>query len=104
MGDITVLIRRARDGDSHALGSLFELLYPELRRIARVRLRHGLRDTGRLSATDRVHFFAYVATAMRSIVVDEALNQIGALDGAARLAESTLAARRRPALTAAWRS
>lgn len=88
MGDITGLIHRARDRDSHALASLFELLYPELRRIARVRLRHGfhdldlgttalvnetyvkLCDTGRLSATDRSHFFAYVATAMRSIVVD----------------------------------
>jgi RNA polymerase sigma factor (TIGR02999 family) len=90
MGDITLLIARAREGDGSALGVLFELLYPELRRIAHTRLRHGfpdpdlgttalvhecylkLFDAQRLSATDRSHFFAYVATAMRSIIVDVA--------------------------------
>ena len=88
MGDITTLIQRAREGDRAALDDLFAALYPELRRIAHVRLRHGFPDpdlgttalvnecymklcrASRLDATDRRHFFAYTATAMRSIVVD----------------------------------
>ena len=88
MGEITVLIHRARDGDSGALDHLFQLLYPELRRIAHARLRRGfpdpelgttalvnecylkLRDAQRLDAGDRAHFFAYTASAMRSIIVD----------------------------------
>ena len=88
MGDITVLIQRARDGDGQALDQLFETLYPEMRRIAHLRLRRGfpdpdlgttalvnecylkLRDAQRLDATDRAHFLSYTAAAMRSIIVD----------------------------------
>jgi RNA polymerase sigma factor (TIGR02999 family) len=88
MGDITLLIARARDGDRGALDDLFQALYPDLRRIAHQRLRRGFPDEDlgttalvhecylklhgaeRLDATDRAHFFAYAATAMRSIIVD----------------------------------
>ena len=88
MGDITLLIQRVRDGDSGALDGLCQALYPELRRIAHLRLRRSfpgpdlgttmlvnecylkLRGAERLDATDRAHFFAYTATAMRSIIVD----------------------------------
>ncbi len=88
MGDITELIARAREGDHAALDSLFKAVYPELRRIAHVRLRRGfpdpelgttalvnecylkLRDAQRVDASDRAHFFSYTASAMRSIVVD----------------------------------
>ena len=88
MGDITLLIQRARAGDSGALDDLFQQLYPELRRIAHLRLRRGLpdpdlgttalvnecylklRDAQRLDANDQAHFLAYTATAMRSIIVD----------------------------------
>ena len=88
MGDITVLLRSAKSGDAAALSSLFEALYPELRRIARIRLarddRGTLLDTTalvhecylkfanaeRLQPDDRGHFIAYAASAMRSIVVD----------------------------------
>ena len=67
---------------------LFELLYHELRRLARARLaaggRHVLLDTtalvhesflrlqgaGKVGLTDRNHFMAYAATAMRSVIVD----------------------------------
>ncbi len=88
MGDITRLLREARQGDADALAGLFEALYPELRRIARLRLalddRGTLLDTTslvhecylkfagaeRLQPADRSHFLAYSATAMRSIVVD----------------------------------
>ena len=99
MGDITQLIERARGGDRGALDSLFEAVYPDLRRIAHARLRRGfpdpdlgttalvnecylkLRDAERLGAGDRAHFFAYTATAMRSIIVDIARNR--AASGAA---------------------
>lgn len=88
MGDITVLIQRAREGDRGALDGLFQALYPDLRRIAHSRLRRGfpdpdlgttalvhecylkLRDGHRLDAESRAHFFAYAASAMRSIIVD----------------------------------
>jgi RNA polymerase sigma factor (TIGR02999 family) len=88
MGDITQLIARAREGDRNALDSLFAAVYPDLRRIAHMRLRRGfpdpdlgttalvnecylkLCDASRLEASDRAHFFAYSASAMRSIVVD----------------------------------
>lgn len=90
MGDVTRLIARAREGDHEALGGLFELLYPDLRRIAHARLsghvRDALMDTtslvhecylkfanaSRLAPEDRTHFLAYAASAMRSIIVDAA--------------------------------
>lgn len=90
MGDITQLIVRARGGDRGAFDEIFQQLYPELRRIARARLARSVRDTlmdttalvhecymkfvsaQRLSVQDRVHFLAYAATAMRSIIVDAA--------------------------------
>lgn len=88
MGDITVLIQRAQGGDRGALDALFDALYPELRRIAHARLTRNVRDTlldttalvhecyvkfsqaQRLGPSDRAHFLAYAATAMRSIIVD----------------------------------
>ncbi|CAN5402576.1 sigma-70 family RNA polymerase sigma factor [soil metagenome] len=88
VGDITQWIVRAREGDRQAYDSLFEALYPELRRIARSRLSRNAVDTlmqttalvnecylkfasaKRLELSDRAHFLAYSATAMRSIVVD----------------------------------
>ena len=90
MGEVTQLIQRARAGDRTALDALFELLYPELRRIARSRLSRGARDTlmdttvllhecylkfanaQRLGVADREHFMAYAATVMRSVIVDAA--------------------------------
>lgn len=88
MSDITGLIIRARDGDRAAVDGLFQAMYPELRRIAHARLRRGfpdpdvgttalvnecylkLRASNRLDADSRTHFFAYTASAMRSIIVD----------------------------------
>ena len=90
MSEVTVRLREARQGDSEAISKLFELVYPELRRIARHRLH---RDDGGthlnttalvnecylkfssaqpLAPQDRAHFLAYAAVAMRSIVVDAA--------------------------------
>ncbi len=88
MGDITALLHSARAGDSQALDQLFQRLYPELRRIAHLRLRRGfadpdlgttalvnecyvkLRNGQHLEVADQAHFFAYMASAMRSIIVD----------------------------------
>ena len=88
MGDITELIHQAHDGDPTALDRLFVAIYPDLRRIARARLRGRLAEADlgttalvhecylkmhaarRLDAPDRARFFAYVAMAMRSIIVD----------------------------------
>ena len=82
------LIARARHGDKDAAGELFSTLYPELRRIARARLRQHksmtLLDTTALlhesylklvgahslPVEDRRHFFTYAATVMRSVIVD----------------------------------
>ncbi len=90
MGEVTQLIASARAGDRDALHRLFDMLYPELRRIAHRRLlrhaRDGIVDTTALvnecylkfvqrdglAPADRAHFLAYSATVMRSIVVDAA--------------------------------
>ncbi len=90
MGEVTLLIERAREGDRAAFDRIFELLYPELRQIAHRRLSRGARDglfettalvnecylkfakRESLTLNDRSHFLAYSATVMRSIIVDAA--------------------------------
>lgn len=89
MSEITELLRRVNSGDAAARNALFSALYQDLRKLARSRLRRTetitLLDTtslvhesylrylnGReLEFGDRGKFFAYAATVMRSIVVDE---------------------------------
>jgi len=88
--DATALVARAREGDERALGQLFELLYPELRRIAHARLRASGHSTllettalvhesyarfaglAQLDVTDRAHFLAYASRVMRSVIIDMA--------------------------------
>jgi RNA polymerase sigma factor (TIGR02999 family) len=88
MGDVTVLLEAARQGQPLALGQIFDLLYPELKRMAHARLRWRddrlLMETGmlvheaylrllevqRLGAADRSQFLAYASRVMRSVVVD----------------------------------
>ena len=90
MGEVTLLIARAREGDRGAFDRIFELLYPELRGVAHRRLSRQGRDAVSdttvlvnecylkfmqrelLAPTDRAHFLAYAATVMRSIIVDAA--------------------------------
>ena len=90
MGEVTQLIGRARAGDREAFDKIFELLYPELRQVARRRLSRGSGDglmettalvnecylkflkRETLTPSDRGHFLAYAATVMRSIIVDAA--------------------------------
>ena len=86
--ELARLIALARGGDKEAAGALFSALYPELRRIARARLRQHqsmtLLDTTALlhesylklvgaralPIEDRRHFFTYAARVMRSVIVD----------------------------------
>jgi RNA polymerase sigma factor (TIGR02999 family) len=90
---LTELIHRAAGGESEAADALFSIIYPELRRLARSRLRRGPRDplletsslvnelflrfasAERLSLSDRVHFMRWASRAMRSIVVDYSRRQ-----------------------------
>jgi RNA polymerase sigma factor (TIGR02999 family) len=86
--DIATLLSAAKLGDARAEAELFSLLYADLRELAHSRLRRSrpctlLETTAlvheaylRLSrakyvqVSDRWHFLAYAASAMRSIVVD----------------------------------
>jgi RNA polymerase sigma factor (TIGR02999 family) len=90
MPDLSTLLAAARQGDEQAAGQAFSLLYDDLRRMARARLRQHrtmtLLDTTSLvhdsylklvGATslpveDRQHFFAYASRVMRSVIVDYA--------------------------------
>jgi len=92
VGDVTALLIQRRQGDKAALDALVPLVYQELRRTARARLRgergeggHALQttalvhevylrlvDVNRLSFENRAHFLAMAARLMRQILVDHA--------------------------------
>ena len=91
--DITLLLDAAREGDRSALDNVLARLYSELHSMARRQLagQHGqtldatalvheayLKLIGRREARfdDRAHFFAYAASAMRSVVVDYARQRL----------------------------
>jgi RNA polymerase sigma factor (TIGR02999 family) len=85
---VTQLLVAARDGDRTAIDRLFVMLYRELHRLARAKLRkhrtiNGLDTTAvlhesylrlsqlsALDVEDRNHFFTYAARVMRSVIVD----------------------------------
>jgi len=91
--DLTDLLLSWRQGDAAALDRLVPLVYDELRRVARRRLRgespgHALQSTAlvhevylrlvdvdRMTFTSRAHFFGVAATLMRQILVDHARRQ-----------------------------
>jgi len=92
--DITVWLDSARAGDRAALDRVLTLLYQELHSMARRQLagQQGrtldatslvhesylklLGSRGAARFEDRAHFFAYAASAMRSVVVDYARNKL----------------------------
>jgi RNA polymerase sigma factor (TIGR02999 family) len=101
--DVTGLLARWTAGDSDAERDLFQLVHPELRRMAR---RYAGRPGQTLQATavvneaylrlvaqegqrwqDRAHFFAVCAKAMRHIVVDHARARAAAKRGGGARAE-----------------
>lgn len=86
MSEITQLLARSAAGDATAMDQVFGKVYPELRRLAASQFARGqhtlsptalvheaylrLLGNAKLELTDRRHFFACVARAMRNIVVD----------------------------------
>jgi RNA polymerase sigma factor (TIGR02999 family) len=97
--DVTGLIRRVQAGEVGAADALMAAAYPELRRLARARLRGGGRsalvDTTSLvhewylrfaqargaQLEDRVHFMRYASRAMRAVIVDFARRRLAARRG-----------------------
>jgi RNA polymerase sigma factor (TIGR02999 family) len=87
---ITRLLQQAAEGDRAALNDVYSSLYPDLKRIARARLRQQGRgddlgtttllhesfvrlvNAAELRLVDRHHFFAYAARTMRNIIIDSA--------------------------------
>ena len=97
---ITELLAQARAGDSNAFDQVYTAIYDELRRLARARRRkqfsvgETLNTTALVhetylklckaphpSFTDREHFLAVAATAMRQILVDGARSRLRAKRG-----------------------
>ena len=88
--EVTVLLAKARSGDSSALADVFPLIYDELRRLAKQQLQREpdghtlsptalvheaymrLIDYSRMEWQGRAHFMAVASTAMRRILVDHA--------------------------------
>ncbi len=99
MGDVTQLLGRARSGDADALDAVFQVMYPELRKVAHQRLaphrQKGLlqttalvnecylrfREAGRVAPEDRNHFMAYGSQVMRNIIVDLARRRLAVRRG-----------------------
>ncbi len=94
-GEITVLLDAAHNGDRGAMDRVLATLYQELHSMARRQLAghrgHTLdatglvheaylkligRGNGAAQFDDRAHFFAYAASAMRSVVVDYARQRL----------------------------
>ena len=89
-GEITLLLRKVRQGQTEAADELVRLVYQELRRIAAAYLRkerpgHTLQPTAlineawlrlagqtRIDWRDRTHFFGVAAQMMRRVLVDHA--------------------------------
>ncbi len=121
--EITRLLRRWGDGDESALDRLIPLVYAELHRVAHRRLGgertgHTLQTTAlvheayaRLAGSDvrwsdRAHFFALAARAMRRILVDYARRRAASKRGGdadlVTIETSSLGSRRTRAIP--WRS
>jgi RNA polymerase sigma factor (TIGR02999 family) len=98
-GEVTRLLRAARDGDADAIDRIVPLVYEDLRRLARRQLGRGfghesVRPTelvheayvklsagGAEAAVDRAHFLAIAARAMRQVLVNEARHHKAAKRG-----------------------
>lgn len=98
---VTQLLAAHRAGDDQALDRAFSFIYDDLRRAASAQLRRGssptlnttslvneaylrLVDGNHVSPTDRAHFLALAARAMRYIIIDYARRRTAAKRGGAR--------------------
>lgn len=97
---ITRLLQQAAAGDRGALDAVYATLYPQLKAVARGRLRQQGRgdelettvlvhesfvrlvNTRELRLVDRRHFFAYAAKTMRHIIIDSAREVLAERRGA----------------------
>jgi RNA polymerase sigma factor (TIGR02999 family) len=88
MDDVSELLRRVREHDRAAMDDLVAVLYPELHRMAQIRLAQNaaitlldtsamvnesylrLANAGRIDAACRAQFLAYASQVMRSVIVD----------------------------------
>lgn len=88
-GEVTRVLEAIRAGEESAKAALYTLVYDELRRMAKSRMRRGAYDTLQPTALvheaflkllkgesqvweDRAHFFGAAAEAMRQILIDRA--------------------------------
>jgi RNA polymerase sigma factor (TIGR02999 family) len=95
---VTTLLLNWRNGDKGTLDRLVPLVYDELRRVARARLKaergHSLQTTAlvheaymrlvdldRMTIHSRTHFFAVAARLMREILVDHARRRLAGKRG-----------------------
>ena len=103
---ITRLLQVAAEGDRTALDQIYASLYPDLKRIARARLRQQGRGDGmgtrtllhesvirlvnaaELRLIDRRHFFAYAARTMRNVIIDSAREHLAERRGGGALHET----------------
>lgn len=86
---LTLLLRRARQGDSEAVNEVYRLVYPHLRRLAQRCLNgegkgHSFQPSDlvneaflkmrghEVELADRQHFFAFAARAIRQVLVEHA--------------------------------
>ena len=100
-------MRAANEGDSTALERLVPLVYEDLRRLARRQLGHEYGERtlsatalvheaylklggGAIVATDRAHFLAIAARAMRQVLVDHARDRKAAKRGGGVWERTTL--------------
>jgi RNA polymerase sigma factor (TIGR02999 family) len=107
VGEVTRLLRGAREGDPAALERLVPLVYDDLRRLARRQLGHEYGErtlnptalvhesylklgAGAMVARDRAHFLAIAARAMRQVLVDHARDRKAAKRGGGRWERTTL--------------
>ncbi len=97
---ITRLLQLAAAGNRDALDAVYASLYPELKRVARARLRQQGRGDGidttmlvhesfvrlvgarELRLVDRHHFFAYAAKTMRHVIIDSVRERLAERRGA----------------------
>jgi RNA polymerase sigma factor (TIGR02999 family) len=107
VGEVTRLLQSARGGDPGALERLIPLVYEDLQRLARRQLGHEYGErtlsatalvhesylklgAGALAATDRAHFLAIAARAMRQVLVDHARDRKAAKRGGGMWERTTL--------------
>lgn len=101
-----MLLKQASSGDRAALDQVYAQVYPELKRVARSRLRQQGRgdnmntttllhesfirlvNAHELQLDDRRHFFAYAARVMHNIIIDSARQSLSQRRGSGAVHET----------------